>query len=958
MLFGSWIGRQPKWQSENADERLAAVGELPVEAPELLEIAIRDPSAEVRAGAVRRSADWRWLVERHAAESDATVRASIAARAGELVAGIVSAGAVADAPAALVPILPAPIVVATLRQLADPAQRAAVLAAVADDEALAAVAREGLPLDSRLAAIDRLRDESVCAALVRASRGHEKAIWRAAQNRLDALRTGVRRQHDAESLIEAMVGLAANEHPAANQLAQLDREWLALGSAAGERQGEFSAARARVVERLEAQAVQQQAAQRLVQALAELRARLPADGADAVRLADERGTLARLTTEWSAVVAGDIPRTTYQAWTAGRIEIEEKLVSLAADLERLDRRQAALDEAENALGTGHVGEARAALRRYSAMPPVRPSSARHRQEARHSALAARIESLPVAADKPPIAAPDSPVPTEAARPMLSAAEQAVADTLTRLTGALDAGIIADAKAADDALDGLLGARPKLGGALRRDIEAARHRLGELAGWERWGNVRAHEALCVEAESLVGSTLPPAEIARSVAQLRLRWKELDTKHGAASQSLWQRFDRACGRAYAPARQHFAEEAKKRAEQLALREAYCAAVDAELAEGLAEKPVKDLQRRVDTWRDGWRKMGPVDRSKWKAIEERFATAIGPAVGRIREAAKAGRGAREALIAEARAAGAKSVREAVAAVKDLQARWKVEATTTVLPRAEEQRLWEAFRREVDAIFARREAETEGARTREATAAQAKAQLLDEFEARVAGAGGSGPRASGAALAELDRQLAQAGRAGRAEEQKFAARRAELEGRVSALRESRRRVSETGIFDALAERAALARRAENGEDSTLVAEQWKALAALPGSQDSKVRGRFEAAIAGRRPTAEDFARAMTERRDCCLRAEILSGLESPAEDARARMALRVQYLSASVAGEASDRRAEFAALADRWHGLPGDAEPLLASRWTRALDAFVAAGTAPAAKADRRLARPERSR
>ena len=55
-----------------------------------------------------------------------------------------------------------------------------------------------------------------------------------------------------------------------------------------------------------------------------------------------------------------------------------------------------------------------------------------------------------------------------------------------------------------------------------------------------------------------------EIGHAVRDLQQRWQALDKAHGASSKGLWERFRRACDRAYAPAKQHFEQLAKRREE----------------------------------------------------------------------------------------------------------------------------------------------------------------------------------------------------------------------------------------------------------------------------------------------------------------------------------------------------------------------------------------------------------
>jgi len=73
----------------------------------------------------------------------------------------------------------------------------------------------------------------------------------------------------------------------------------------------------------------------------------------------------------------------------------------------------------------------------------------------------------------------------------------------------------------------------------------------------FGQHNARVQLCERAEALAAETHPPAQLAREVQKLRAEWKALDEQHAGVPKSLWERFDGACEKAYAPAARHFAE-----------------------------------------------------------------------------------------------------------------------------------------------------------------------------------------------------------------------------------------------------------------------------------------------------------------------------------------------------------------------------------------------------------------
>jgi hypothetical protein len=138
----------------------------------------------------------------------------------------------------------------------------------------------------------------------------------------------------------------------------------------------------------------------------------------------------------------------------------------------------------------------------------------------------------------------------------------------------------------------------------------------------------------------------------VQKLRNEWKALDQQHAGVPKSVWERFDSACEKAYAPAARHFAEMAAQRKEARRKREEFIAAATAHAPTLLAEprdlRAVERWLRETDkTWREG--DLGSVEPGAWKKFDARLKAALLPlreVLSSSRESAKAGR---QALIAK---------------------------------------------------------------------------------------------------------------------------------------------------------------------------------------------------------------------------------------------------------------------------------------------------------------------
>ena len=235
-------------------------------------------------------------------------------------------------------------------------------------------------------------------------------------------------------------------------------------------------------------------------------------------------------------------------------------------------------------------------------------------------------------------------------------------------------------------------------------------LSELERWETFGQRQARVQLCERAEALATQTLDASRLALEVQKLRGEWKALDEQHAGVPKSVWERFDGACEKAYAPAARHFAEMAALRKEARRQREEFIAAAAAHAPTLLAEprdwRAIERWLRETDrTWREG--NLGSVEPGAWKKLDARLKAALGPVRDALAAARDAAKAARKTLIAEATALVAKAMdRDAPSQVKAIQARWQENAKAMPLAQRDERALWDQLRAACDAVFKAREA------------------------------------------------------------------------------------------------------------------------------------------------------------------------------------------------------------------------------------------------------------
>lgn len=244
---------------------------------------------------------------------------------------------------------------------------------------------------------------------------------------------------------------------------------------------------------------------------------------------------------------------------------------------------------------------------------------------------------------------------------------------------------------------------------QKEIGAAlaemRPRLRELEGWRHWSTDRAREELVAEASALIDAEISVKERAKSIKGLRERWKQLGKMDPKSGHTLWKKFDQACTQAYEPVKNHKAEEQDARNKNLEKRETICKQLEKISSETDWKSPDwRDIDKHLNKLRNQWRSCEPVNRKNWNAINERFNNAVSELDGQLEDERRISYNRRLVLIEKI-----ESIKDnqdlvlAIQTAKDAQKSWQ---PTVMGKRADEQRLWKSFRAAIDHIFEREKA------------------------------------------------------------------------------------------------------------------------------------------------------------------------------------------------------------------------------------------------------------
>jgi len=922
-MISNPFSRTALHQHADPAQRILGVDALAPDSDELVKLLAADPAPEVRTAAARRCKALAALASAWETEGDAGVRLALASALGDVLAqsedsslaqAFLDADRCTDA-----------IRTDVARRTQDAARRSAAIAAVRDEAALVDLALLAEHAETRMAAAQRVQAPEGLRRLADAAKNKDHGVARLARQRMDAIRHRQEQDAEADAVIAQLEALATEPGPILTAVIELNRRWQALDP------GSESA-------RLERCEIARQAIQaRFEREQSEQRARLQferrlKEWMDALETAapETPEALAAMRAELAAL--RDEAREHADEAALLRLEqAEQRITRWNEEIEGLAAALALVLEAERLAEATSIDHAQLPARWQALSRAIRTPELTRRFEAAMTTVEQRRLTQIHATQQ------ETNMVRQQVHALLHTAEQALA-----------AGQVQAARAAADEIKALKTAAGLLPKPSTQRLGRLMQQLVELERWESFGQQNARVQLCERAEAAAAQTLDAPQLALEVQKLRSEWKALDQQHAGVPKALWERFDRACEKAYAPAARHFAELAAHRKEARRRREEFIAAAAAHAPTLLAE-PIdwRAIERWMRETERGWREgdLGSVDPGAWKKLDLRFKAALGPlreAMSAARERAKAGR---QALIDEAAALLPRATeREVPSQVKAIQARWQAEAKELSLMQRDERALWKQFRAACDAVFEARQSKRKEEDGRRNEHRQELLQLCAQLE-ELARAEDKDDKELRAALRDVQEQWKQKTGAPGPDQREIESRFRKAKDAVESLLSARARSREAAVWRTLAAKERLCEEldvllqagvvpassaAEPVAAAAAVQERWAATAALPAAWEKKMLARRDAALAALTDAAaaEKYRARLQQgaaaRRQGLLELELLLGMDSPPDFQTQRLALQVRKLkerfSAGAGGSAMNAGERLLA----WCAEPGVADAL----------------------------------
>ena len=453
--------------------------------------------------------------------------------------------------------------------------------------------------------------------------------------------------------------------------------------------------------------------------------------------------------------------------------------------------------------------------------------------------------------------------------------------------------------------------------LSKQLEQLDTALEKLLDWKDYVVEPKKQQLIEQMRALVDSRENPEALATKISRLQNEWKGLSK--GAQDQALWETFHQLAQQAYQPCKVFFDQQAKIRSDNLEKRiqmvtqlENYLSAQrwDGEEAQAIDSSAVEKL---ITTAIKQWRSYAPIERTANKPVQQGFDRMLDALRAKLNEHYQKNAHIKRQFIDQVlKLVDRQDNRQAVEEVKRLQAQWKLAGAAL---RKDEQVLWKTFRKGCDAIFEKRQQQTEEFKAELDVNKNAALALLHEVEALLEFSGTALLDAR-ARVAECQTEYKELGRLPKAKEnslnQAFYKSIEQFDSRVSQqLKASKEQVWLDYLTAAdkirlyqIAESAATAAVLEQEVRAYISSvEQWpkNGLAAL---ERKMAQGAGDA-------TQEENEQAL---KMFCIRAEILCDRSTPDEDKSLRMQYQMSRLEQGLGQKMPDKNVEMNAMVFEW--------------------------------------------
>jgi exonuclease SbcC len=255
-------------------------------------------------------------------------------------------------------------------------------------------------------------------------------------------------------------------------------------------------------------------------------------------------------------------------------------------------------------------------------------------------------------------------------------------------------------------------------------------LQKMKDWAGFAILPKKEELVAQMKMLAEQAETESDPLTQLDKIKLlqaEWQALGTVFNDAEKALWEEFKNLSQHAYAPCQRYFDKQNTIQEQNATARQQLCD----ELQQYLDNLPNPvNWQGHIAILkqaREDWQKYHPVEAKKHKQLQSRFTRIINALEDKLHAEYELQENQKKALIAEAtQLLNHENIYDACQKAKELQNTWK---TLGFCGHQKEQALWEEFRQQCDALFAKRGAQKEAQKLEEQATVQKADHILTEL-------------------------------------------------------------------------------------------------------------------------------------------------------------------------------------------------------------------------------------
>lgn len=434
----------------------------------------------------------------------------------------------------------------------------------------------------------------------------------------------------------------------------------------------------------------------------------------------------------------------------------------------------------------------------------------------------------------------------------------------------------------------------------KSLQPRMHLLGgqlrELTDWQGFATRPKQESLCEQMEYLANQPIEPEAKAERIKELQNEWRGLG---GSSDRDLWSRFKQASDQAYEPCKAYFSAKSGLKQANLETRKTICDQLGTFLDNADWNNiDWKAAERIHQTAREEWKAAWPVEFRDNRPVQKRFDDLLKQLEAPLDTERKKNEALKQGIVERAEALiEHEPLGDAMNQAKALQTEW---TSIGITRHREDRKLWQAFRKACDQIFARRDARRDEQEQLSRKADEKAGPILDASQSAGSDSTLDGLKATLSELDSLRNEPLSADSRDRVGQER---------SRLSGLVSTRQLQEQIDTW-----KSWINSRSSSALDSDALPQHWAGLAADVGQPDPV---------------------------ELVIRAEILAEVASPAEDQGRRMEIQVQRLAEGMgnASSGSDKSRQLEMLVANWCLVqPVDvvSEPL-AERLGKALEAIL---------------------